>query len=516
MKKIITLATAIILTTLMTAQNRYDALKYSQNFYEGSAKSIAMGNAMTSIGGDLGVISINPAAAGIYRYSEFMFTTTLSHTLAETSYLGSNSDEGFNRLGISSIGYVNALKYNKKRSNLKGLNFSITMNKLNNYNNRSSARGTTDNSSWLSSVAYNTNGINSAELDITSLGDTYPFYQSGAAWRSVLAWNANLLDRLPDSNSDYIAATENIEGNSIVIGGPLDQRFLRESTGGLSEYAFTISGNVNEKFYFGFSFGLQSLKYKDWQSYGESAVNTSQFDSKFKEFEHIYRQTTTGTGINAKAGIIFAPGNGFRLGFSLSTPTYMTLRDEWSESIYAEYNDNYDVSIDSPLGTYEYIVITPAKANVGVSYVFGSRGALSFDYEGVNYSGIRMDDTDRDFNDFEDENDLIKNEFKNTSNIRMGAEFRPTKSLSLRAGYAFYQNPEKNYGYDTQFLSCGAGIRTENGFFADLGIQKRISNSEEFTLYNDINISGQSVIAAPIGKSTYSAWKVLATIGFRF
>ncbi|MCK9628172.1 MAG: outer membrane protein transport protein [Bacteroidales bacterium] len=516
MKKIIALTTAVMLTTFMTAQNRYDALRYSQNFYEGSAKSIAMGNAMTSIGGDLGIISINPASAGVYRYSEFMLTTTLAHTLSETSYLSNESDEGFNRLGISSIGYVNALKYRNKMSSLKGLNFSISMNKLNNYNSRNSARGTTANSSWLSSVAYNTNGINSAELDITSLGDTYPFYQSGASWRSVLAWNANLLDRLPDSNSEYMAATENINGNSIIIGGPLDQRFLRETTGGLSEYDITISGNLNDKLFFGFSLGVQSLKYKDWQSYGESAVNTSLFDSKFKEFEHIYRQTTTGTGINAKAGIIFTPGNGLRLGLSLSTPTYMTLRDEWRESIYALYNDNYDVSINSPLGSYEYTIVSPAKANIGVSYIFGSRGALSFDYEGVNYAGIRMNDTESGFNSFDNENESIKNDFKNTSNIRMGAEFRPTNSLSLRAGYSYYQNPEKNYGYDTQFISCGAGIRVGNGFFADLGIQKRVSNSEEFTLYNDIALSGQPAITAPVGKSTYSAWKVLATIGFRF
>ncbi len=516
MKKTITLTIAVLLTTLMTAQNRYDALRYSQNFYEGSAKSIAFGNAMTSIGGDLGIISINPAAAGVYRYSEFMFTTTLTNTLAETSYLGSNSDKGFSRLGISSVGYVNAMKYNKKRSNLKGLNFSITMNKLNNYNSRSSARGTTDQTSWLSSVAFNTNGINSSELDIQNTGDTYPFYHSGAAWRSVLAWNTNLLDRLPDSNSDYIAATENIEGNSIVIGGPLDQRFLRESTGGLSEYALTIGGNVNDKLYFGFSIGLQSLRYTDWQSYGETAVNTFQFDSKFKEFEHIFRQTTTGTGVNAKAGIIFAPGNGFRFGASVSTPTYMTLRDEWQENIYASYNDNYNISLDSPLGSYEYIVITPAKANIGVSYIFGQRGAIAFDYEGVNYAGIKMNDTESGFNSFDNENESIKNDFKNTSNIRMGAEFRPTNSLSLRAGYSYYQNPEKNYGYDTQFISCGAGIRVGNGFFADLGIQKRVSNSEEFTLYNDIALSGQPAITAPVGKSTYSAWKVLATIGFRF
>jgi len=514
MKKIITITTAVLLTTLMTAQNRYDALRYSQIFYEGSAKSISMGNAMTSIGGDLGTVSINPASAGIYRYSEFMFTPSTINTHAETSYLGVNSNEVFNRIGVSSIGYVTPLSGIRTGRDFKGLNLSITMNKLNNFNSRTSAGGSTSNSSWLSAVAANTNGINSALLDIQSVGDTDPFYRSGASWRSVLAWNSNLLDRLPDSNSDYIAATENIEGNTIVMGGPLNQKFERECTGGTSEYAVTLSGNANDKFFFGVSFGLQSLRYTDWQFYSESAVNVADFDSKFKSFEHIYRQTTTGTGINAKAGIIFAPGNGFRMGVSLATPTYMTMREEWQESIYAEYSDNYNVSIDSPKGTYEYVVISPARANIGISYIFGNKGALSFDYEGVNYNGIRMNDSDSYANEFDDENDLIKSDFKNTSNIRMGAEFRPTKSVSLRAGYSYYQNPEKDYGYDTQFISCGAGFRVGNGFFADLGIQKRLSNKEEFTLYNDI--AEQPLMAAPIGETSYSAWKILATIGFRF
>jgi len=71
MKKSILIISSILLTTAISAQNRYDALKYSQQFYEGSARSIAMGNAFTSLGGDLGVLSINPASSAVYRYSEF-------------------------------------------------------------------------------------------------------------------------------------------------------------------------------------------------------------------------------------------------------------------------------------------------------------------------------------------------------------------------------------------------------------------------------------------------------------
>ena len=53
------------------AQTMYDALTFSRNDYYGTAKSIAMGNAMTAVGGDLGSIGINPAGSAVYSYSQF-------------------------------------------------------------------------------------------------------------------------------------------------------------------------------------------------------------------------------------------------------------------------------------------------------------------------------------------------------------------------------------------------------------------------------------------------------------
>ena len=59
--------TALILS-LMTmaagagsAQTIYDALRYSESNYEGTARTLAMGNAFTALGGDLGAVTINPA-----------------------------------------------------------------------------------------------------------------------------------------------------------------------------------------------------------------------------------------------------------------------------------------------------------------------------------------------------------------------------------------------------------------------------------------------------------------------
>lgn len=523
MKKTIIILTSILLTSAISAQNRFDALKYSQQFYEGSARSIAMGNAFTSLGGDLGVLSINPASSAVYKYSEFQITPSTLLSNNESLYLGNKATETFSKSGISSIGYVSSFNTSKRNNNLSNFNLSIAINKLNNFNNRFSARGRTAGSSWLSDVANSIsstkshNGIQSAELDIQNESDTYPYFSSGASWRAVLAWNSNLLDLLPGADQDYIAATENFSGNNIVIGGDLDQDFFRETTGGISEFIINMGGNISDKFYFGASLGIQSLQYSDHQTYSETATNSLLFETGFKSFTHTFRQNTSGAGVNAKIGAIFVPIKGLRLGASISTPTFMALSDEWDEGITSNFRDGYTQSLLSPVGNYDYTVTTPMRFNLGVSFVLGNWGAISGDYEGVDYSSIKMGETESNGNDFDTENSKISGEFGLANNLRFGIEIRPIASFALRAGYSFYQNPEKNMGFDANYISIGAGLRSKKGMFADLGIQQRITQSESFSLYNDItNYQEVVVMQAPVGTSDYSGLKVLLTIGFRF
>ena len=73
---------AMLIGTSLHAQNMWDAYRYSQQFNEGTARSVAMGNASVALGGDMGNISINPAASGVYRYHEFVITPHLQQQTA--------------------------------------------------------------------------------------------------------------------------------------------------------------------------------------------------------------------------------------------------------------------------------------------------------------------------------------------------------------------------------------------------------------------------------------------------
>ena len=77
MKKITaTILSAAALSSMWTAsaQTVGDALRFSDNNYYGTARTIAMGNAFTALGGDLGSVSINPAGSAVNSFSQVTIT----------------------------------------------------------------------------------------------------------------------------------------------------------------------------------------------------------------------------------------------------------------------------------------------------------------------------------------------------------------------------------------------------------------------------------------------------------
>ena len=72
-------------TSAADAQGLEDAVRYSQNDYFGTARSMALGNAMTALGGDLGSIGINPAGSAVASYGQLTITPGLSISNVRTS-----------------------------------------------------------------------------------------------------------------------------------------------------------------------------------------------------------------------------------------------------------------------------------------------------------------------------------------------------------------------------------------------------------------------------------------------
>ena len=496
------------------AQGAYDALRFSQQHAEGTARSVAMGNAFVALGGDMGGLAVNPASSAVYRYSEFMITPSLSGVSSTANYLGSRSNEGNTRFGVSNFGFVGSYNTGRENAGLVSWSFGLVINKMNSYTNGMATRGTTDASSWLSSLAYNTDGIYAPDMDITDSND--PFYTSNAPWNSLLAWNTTLLDTLPGTSDLYIGATENLNGNDITVGGTLDQNYRNKVIGNVTEATINFGGNFANKLFLGVNIGIQSISYRYEETYREKALNSSQFQTGFESFNTAYRYKATGSGINVKAGLIYLPTNWLRFGASISTPTLMYLSEEWENAMESKFNDGYSQKLYSPLGAYNYYLETPFRWNVGVAATLGERGVFSVDYESVDYSKALLSDADNYYG-YADENDDIRNMLGKQNILRMGAEVNVTPQFAARAGYQFYSSPysDASANDNLNIGSVGVGYVTAFGassdFFIDLTYQRLLKSTEEvFSLYGDTDV------AAPSGTNKSNSWKLLLSVGLRF
>ena len=492
----------------LTPQYYNNALLFSSQFYDGTARSVAMGNAMTALGGDLGALSYNPAASGVYRYTEITLTPSVYSSITNTSFLGNTMQADKSRLSLSNVGWVGSFETGRTRG-LVNFNFAITANQSNNFAWRSSGSGIQNSSSYLGSIAA---GMSAAGVDANSLtmpenDPTLPFYRNPSSW--VLGWNTGLIDTV--TNGTFKGATENVNGSNFNIPGSLNQSYYRERTGYVEDIIFNFAGNVSDIFFFGVNLTLQSIWMNEYTSISETAANPSLFDSGFTDFTREYRMTTSGLGVNVEAGFIVRPVAGLTIGGSISTPTWMFLNETWMESM----NGNTSLgraAIDSPLGENSYRITSPFRWNIGVGYTVGGFLALAVDYERTNYSNIVLADNSGNSSLYQADNEYISTYYRAVNNLRAGIEAWPIPQLALRLGYNYYSSPDRDFDLSRHYASAGIGFRALSGFFIDLAYQQQCNQSlSSFQLYDNYDN-----FTAPIADERFRDWKILLTLGWRF
>lgn len=503
------------------AQTAADIFNFSQVYNEGTARTMALGNAFTALGGDLGAISLQPAASGVFGHSEMTFTPSFSNASATTSYLKNSAYAKNTEFNLSNF----AALFHFEDSDIS---FSVSANKIRDFNSVISAKGSTDGSSMLGNLAAGLGGYNVSNLT----SDSHNPYEDNVNWSAVAAWDAYLISTVPGSQVDYIGSTENIASNgSIYIGGMLDQSFYQRTYGGITEMTFNLGGNVNDILYWGANLNVQSLDYNIYQTYSERAQSVADFQDGFDSFTKEYDQTTEGMGFSLKGGIIYRPTDNLRLGAAVQTPTWYNMTDNYrtymQSSFYNDKNQNLTYgdggSIYTPQGIYSYKMTTPFRFNLGMAYTFGSFALLSADYEMVDYSDMSAKIYDSSYSgdsDYFDElNGAIRSSYGTVHGLRFGAELKPAGRFSLRAGYQtyFYDDSSETVSLKN-LLSFGIGLNLGRNFYIDAAYQARLNTADygTFTLYDSYGNADDPVVSPEGVIEKTGESRLLFTLGIKF
>ena len=121
-----------------------DIYNISSVYYQGTAKSAAMGNAMGAVGQDFSSISINPAGLGLFRKPTFTFTPSLLTSYTNSQYYGNTEYDTKTNISVNNIGYVGS-----NDSQRYTINWAFGMNKTNNFNNSIFVDGYNPNNSLI-------------------------------------------------------------------------------------------------------------------------------------------------------------------------------------------------------------------------------------------------------------------------------------------------------------------------------------------------------------------------------
>lgn len=492
MKKLFLIIT-ILAPMFLMAQTDSDLFDFSSIYYQGTAKSAAMGNAMGAVGSDFSAIAINPAGLGMFRKSTFVFTPEFYAISTDSKYKNGSGDDRAFKLPLNNIGLTWTQEFNG--SALKSVSFALGINKLNNYAYNSYVNGDNHNTSLVD--AYFT------EIEANGIYDDWALEDYSPNGIFPL-WEVYLLDF---DDEGYCSTP--------IPAGGLNQQYGVNKRGSSREFSFAAGFNINEKLFIGASVNIPYFDKTVTKEYKETNLYSGEYFRNWSQTEIV---KNSGAGINAKLGAIVYPVQWLRVGAAFHTPSLYKIDESWNTETYSSFSNNAHNYI-SPTGTYTYTVTTPYRLNASAAVIFGNFGMITADYEFVDYSKMRASSYDFNYSSF---NEYIRDTYKSTSNIRVGTEWR-WQTMAFRAGYAFYGSPFgfNETDYRTNSYSLGWGF-TYHRFTLDAAyVFSQRQNSyqlyEQYSAYPAFyeNQSGDLVADDTKVKETTNINQVVISFKFR-
>jgi hypothetical protein len=521
--KIFTMKKYLLLIMLCPAVNAFaqapeDALRYGWYPQNGTARNLAIGGVMGSLGGDITATYVNPAGLGFYKTREFVFTPGFFLNKQKSDFRQTSTTEKKNAFGFGPTGIVigSVNRYQPKNSTA----FSIAISQTANFNNTIRYKGLNNYSSFSEQFAEE-------------------FAKSGLTIDEVL----NTLSPLPYTSAlglqTFLIDTVRVAGLLQVRGAPeaildagkaLRQEMYKTTSGGIYELALAGAINKGDKLFFGGTLGIPIVNYKSNTEFTESDTSADNKNG-FKSFTYKDNFQTTGVGLNLKLGAIYKPEEYIRLGLALHTPSLFFLTDEHTADLTTNletpsgaaesFSESSNLFTNGQPGESRYLQSSAWKAIISGAYVFREvenvqkqKGFISADIEYVNHRGSRFSSdaevpTEGEKAYYKELNNVVKNLYKGAFNFKVGGEVK-FNIIMARLGFAYYTNPYKDPGFkaNRMLLSGGLGYR-HKGVFVDLTYVHNMSKDADFPYRLQDRANTFASTKQTLGN-------VMATVGWKF
>jgi hypothetical protein len=434
----------------------------------------------------------------------------------------------FNFDNIAYVGY-----YPLGNETVSCINFGFAYNRLKNFDRNYQSFGKGMRSSLSDFIAKDASLGGYRVDELTSRQNFDPYRDSRAPWIDILGFNGRIIQPSPDAGYvSYLLDNETVDPELDVT-----------ERGTVESYDFTLGTDFSDKLYFGVTFSLTDMHYSVSSRYSEFyGTGTDGFDLTNSLVED-------GSGCRVSVGAIFRPVDALRVGLAYHSPTWYNMSRSFWGKVKSEYTfsganggteiEKYEASAPQadPYGVFDYRLQTPQRITASIAGVIGTKAVISLDYELTDYTAMDLSDSNGSSVYYDaGENLYINEDFKKASTVKVGAEYRLTPQFSIRAGYAWMQNPhakqvvDGNVGImmpstgtiphhtvegDVGYITCGLGYKFTKSFYMDVAFVYR-SQTDNLYYFPKYFKDGHLLVDSTPVRFENKMYKGVLTLGYKF
>jgi long-subunit fatty acid transport protein len=461
MKKLAILMIGVLSMSNLLAQDISDALRYSQEDIQGSARFRALSGAFGALGGDMSAVNLNPAGSAIFNRSHASLSLSVLNIDNDISYFNGRNSTSDSKIDLHQAGGVFVFANTNENASWKKFVISIAYDKTANYDDNWFASGRNTNSIDNYFLAY-AQGLRLDEISAfpdetisQAYGEIGSLYGFGNQ-QAFLGYQSFILE--PQNDTD-----DNTIYSSNIAPGTYNQQYNYIARGYNGKVSFNAAAQYQDRLYLGVNLNAHFINYERFTFLRETNSNPGSLVTNVGFENNLF---TIGNGFSFQLGAILKLTNELRAGFTYNSPTWFRISEETTQGI-STFVDDIDGSFTANVNPNiinifpEYRLRSPSKITGSLAYVFGDKGLLSFDYSRRDYSNMEFRPENDTF--FAAQNQLISNVFKAANTYRFGGEYK-YKQLSFRGGYRFEESPYKDDAFvgDLTGYSLGLGYSFGN------------------------------------------------------
>jgi long-subunit fatty acid transport protein len=419
------------------AQFPEDALRLGLPGIGVGARALGMGDAYTGVANDYSAIYWNPAGLTQALRGEFNVGLSYMNQLDKGSFFDNKTNYTSNATNLNTLGFVYPVPVRRG-----SMVFAFGFNRQSNFTSGLSFSGFNPISSYIQTSA-----------------------PDGALYPSDIS--SNLAYQL------YLANIDTVAGRFI---SPIKNRVTQSGTviedNGLNNWSVGGAVDFAKDFSLGVTLTYVAGSYRYDRNYQEQDLDhlyqSQPFDfSQMTLKEYIESDIS---GFSAKFGLMYRVPEQFRIGFTVKTPTWYYVRENFGTEGRSFFDNGDVMPAGDPFktqGSGEYDVHTPWVFSTGLSVILKEL-VVSGDVDFTDWTSLRFANANSDVLDW---NFHMGDIFRATFNYRGGLEyaFQPI-GLRLRGGYVHNRSPYKGdpSSFDQQYVTGGLGIPVGGSTMIDL------------------------------------------------